>query len=465
MKKNSILKEFFKYTSASIVSMIGLSCYILADTIFISMDMGKLGLASLNIACPTFSFVFALGLLFGVGGATKFAIHRGAKQENEANTVFTHTMLIVGILATIFLIIGLTASKEIAYLLGADEETIEYSNQYTQIMLCFAPFFMFNTVFQNFVRNDGAPRTAMVAMIAGNLFNILFDYILIFPCKMGMLGAALATGISPIISMAVMTIFFFARKKNHFRVVKCKISATTIGRISALGIPSFMSELSTGILMIIMNNLFYKFNGNDGLAAFSIVVNVAYVVSAIVNGVAQGTQPIISFNYGKCDYITIRKVLKYALITISCLALILYTAVCASAEGITSILNTENDANVQILAPFGLRLYFLYIVVGCFNILFSSYFSAINKASYSQIITLIRCYLAIIPICYLFAYLWQSTGVWISLVTAEAVCLIVTIALYRRDIRIRFYSHPDYIKEPRSNEPPAEIIENKEALV
>lgn len=150
----SVLKEFTKYVSANVIAMIGLSCYILADTFFISLKMGQTGLAALNLSSPSFNLVFSIGMMFAVGGGTKFAIHKGAQNDNEANKVFTHTVFIVALFAIVFVMLGLFASRPVAMFLGAEGDTLEYSNTYVQIILCFAPFFMFNNVFQNFVRND-----------------------------------------------------------------------------------------------------------------------------------------------------------------------------------------------------------------------------------------------------------------------------------------------------------------------
>lgn len=156
MKDTSVLKEFAKYVSANVIAMIGLSCYILADTFFISLKMGQTGLAALNLSSPSFNIVFSIGMMFAVGGGTRFAILKGSKSDDEANKVFTHTILIVALFAMIFVFLGIFASRPIAQLLGAEGDTLEYSNTYVQIILCFAPFFMFSNMFQNFIRNDGA---------------------------------------------------------------------------------------------------------------------------------------------------------------------------------------------------------------------------------------------------------------------------------------------------------------------
>lgn len=180
----------------------------------------------------------------------------------------------------------------------------------------------------------------MTASLLGNLFNIVFDYVFIFPCKLGMLGAALATGISPVISMLILMIFFF-RKKNTFRLEKAKLSLRVFGEIISLGLASFIAEFGFGLVMMLINKLFKSLGGDTAVAAFAIVVNVFYVINAIFNGISLGTQPIISFSYGQRDFTRIRQVLKYALITIGATAAVLYVILFFSADGIAAIFNTE----------------------------------------------------------------------------------------------------------------------------
>ena len=441
--KNQTLKEFFKYVSANVIAMIGLSCYILADTFFISLSLGKTGLASLNLAMPSFSIVFSIGLMFGIGGSTKFAIYKGAGDVKSANRVFTHTVFVVACFAVVFVLLGAFLSGPVASLLGADGKTFSGSKTYVQIILCFAPFFMFNNVLQNFIRNDGAPRLAMTASLLGNLFNIVFDYVFIFPCKLGMLGAALATGISPVISMLILMIFFF-RKKNTFRLEKTKLSLRVFGEIISLGLASFIAEFGFGLVMMLINKLFKSLGGDTAVAAFgtginiavaavaafAIVVNVFYVINAIFNGISAGTQPIISFSYGQHDFTRIRQVLKYALITIGATAAVLYVALFFSADGIAAIFNTEKAEDLQKLATTGIKLYFISSLFSGFNLLFSSYFSASDKGVCSQIITLLRGVVLIIPLAYLFAHLWKITGLWLATPAAEMLTLVAAIIIF-----------------------------------
>lgn len=448
MKDTSVLKEFAKYVSANVIAMIGLSCYILADTFFISLKMGQTGLAALNLSSPSFNIVFSIGMMFAVGGGTRFAILKGAKNDDEANKAFTHTILIVALFAVIFVILGIFASRPIAQFLGAEGDTLEYSNTYVQIILCFAPFFMFSNVFQNFIRNDGAPRLAMIASLSGNLFNILFDYVLVFPCNLDMLGAALATGFSPIVSILILSSHVI-RKKNTFHLRKTKLYARTYGRICSLGFAPFITEISFAIVLTVFNGLFKKLGGDTAIAAYTIVINVFYVTNSIFNGVANGTQPMISFSYGESDHKKIRQILKYALVTVSSIAILMYVAIFFGADGIASVFNTQGVEALQEAATHGMRLFFISSLFSGFNLLFSYYFSASNRGGYAQLITLLRGLVTIIPIAYLFAYLWKMTGLWLATPAAELLTLGVTLCIFflTRAKKEELIPCPEYLKE------------------
>ena len=430
MKKDTaLLKEFTKYVSANIIAMIGLSCYILADTFFISLKMGQTGLAALNLSSPSFNIVFSIGMMFAVGGGTKFAIHKGAKNDADANKVFTHTVLIVALFAVVFVLLGIFASLPIAKFLGAEGDTLDYSKTYVQIILCFAPFFMYSNVFQNFVRNDGAPRLAMIASLAGNLFNIVFDYVLVFPCNLDMLGAALATGFSPIVSILILSLHVI-RKKNSFHIAKTKLSLRTYGGICSLGFAPFINEIAFAIVLLVFNGLFKRLGGDTAIAAYTIIINVFYVVNSIFNGVANGTQPMISFSYGENDLLKIRKILRYALVTVASIAVVVYVTIFFGADGIAHIFNTQGVEALQSAATKGMRLFFISSLFSGFNLLFSYYFSASNKGGYAQLITLLRGLVTVIPIAYLFSHLWQMTGLWLATPAAELLTLAVTLCIF-----------------------------------
>ncbi len=205
MKAEILLKEFFRYVILNICGMIGLSCYILADTFFVSNGLGANGLTALNLAIPIYSFIHGSGLMSGMGGATKYSIYRGQKEYRNADKTFSNTIYIMFTLAVIFMLTGIFFSEKLVILLGADKDVFLMTKTYLQVILLFAPAFMANDTLICFVRNDGNPKLSMIGMLTGSFANIILDYIFIFPLNMGIFGAVLAAGLAPVISLFILS--------------------------------------------------------------------------------------------------------------------------------------------------------------------------------------------------------------------------------------------------------------------
>ena len=252
MDSRRCFREFLRYTSLNVMGMIGLSCYILADTFFVSKGLGAKGLAALNLAIPVYNFINGSGLMIGMGSGIRYSILKSQKQEKRADQVFTHGLILTACLAAVFFLLGLFASEQIAAMLGADETVFQMSRIYLPVILLFSPMFMMNNLLLCFVRNDGAPQRSMTAMIVGSLSNVVLDYIFIFPLEMGIFGAVLATGFAPLISILILSPYFI-RKKNQFHPVRCSLRLKILGQIVSGGLPSLITEVSSGIVILVFN--------------------------------------------------------------------------------------------------------------------------------------------------------------------------------------------------------------------
>ena len=202
MKTNSI-SLYFKYVSLNILAMAALSCYILADTFFVSRGLGANGLTALNLAIPVYNLVNGTGLMLGVGGGAKYAVSKSRGDTAAQNRVFTNTLFLAAAFSAVFVAAGIFFSENITSALGADSAVFAMTNMYLKVILLFSPAFLLNNIFVAFIRNDGNPKLSMAGMITGSLSNVLLDYIFIFPLDMGIFGAVFATGLSPVISMCV----------------------------------------------------------------------------------------------------------------------------------------------------------------------------------------------------------------------------------------------------------------------
>ena len=429
MTKNTPFQDFIRYSFFSIMGMIAISCYILADTFFVAQGLGTNGLAALNLAIPTYDFIHGTGLMLGMGGATRFSILKSQNNQKGADTIFTNTVYLGIFFSVIFMLGGLFFSGSLARLLGADQNTFEMTNTYLRVMMLFSPAFIFNDIILCFVRNDGNPRLSMIATVCGSLFNVVFDYIFIFPCNMGMLGAVLATGFSPVVGLTIMSPHWLGKKRGfHFR--KLVPDADSIRTNISLGFPSLLSQISAAIVMIVFNMLILDLEGNTGVAAYGVIANISLVVLSFYTGIAQGIQPLVSHSYGRKKTDGIRQFLRYAMISMVILSAVMYLILFVFADPIASAFNSEHNAKLQEIAITGLKLYFTSLVFAGFNIILSMYFTSVEKALPAQIISLLRGLILIIPIAFLFANLWDMTGVWMSFPATELVTALVGAVLY-----------------------------------
>ncbi len=426
MKKNVQLINFIKYASMNVLGMISLSCYILADTFFISKGLGTYGLAALNLAIPIYSFVHGSGLMVGMGGATKFAIAKGKEDLEEGRKVFTNSFVMAVVIAFAFFVLGIGLSQKITEVMGADENIFAMTNTYMKTILMFSPAFMINNLLQCFVRNDGDPRLSMIAMISGSMSNIVLDYVFIFPLDMGMFGAVIATCIAPIISIMILLIHFIS-KKNSLKFCRSSVNVMRIKNNFSLGIPSLVTEISSGVVIIVFNMITMKIAGNVGVAAYGVIANISIVVISIYTGIAQGSQPLLSGCYGRGERQEMRAILRYAIIAMIGVSIIVYIIMLTFAEPVVGIFNSENDCMLSSIAVTGLKLYFIAVLFVGFNIIISVYFTSMEKALPAQAVSIIRGLILIVPMALLMSGIWGLTGTWLSFPATEAIVSIGAI--------------------------------------
>ena len=426
----NLTKQFFKYVSQNIFGLLGTSCYILADTYFIAQAAGTDGVTLLNLCLPIYNLIFAFGSMIGLGAATRYAI-LWAQGDARAQRYFSNAIFSVCILAVPFMLVGIFRPDGLLRLMGGDADIVALGMNYARIFLMFTPFFMCNYVVASFVRNDGDPSLAMVATLSGSLFNVVFDYIFIFPMGLGLPGAALATAISPILSIAVCSAHFI-KKSNTITFVRKAPSVRLLAQSCQLGISGFVGELSSGVTTTVFNFLLLRLAGNVAVAAYGVVANFALVATAIFNGVAQGAQPLVSQCYGKNEMAGARKLLLLGCGTALGLAALLYGVVFGYTDALTALFNSENSALMAAFAHSGMRIYFVgYIFAGC-NIVAAGYLGAVNRPAEASITSLCRGMVAIVVCSLVLSALFGMNGVWAAFPVSEAITLALTVFLLKR---------------------------------
>lgn len=422
---NKIVKEFSKYVSSNIIGMIGVSFYILIDTFFIAKALGSIGLAALNFGIPAFSILHGTGLMLGVGGATRFSISKG-ENNKKGNTAFVNALILGAFFAVIFVVIGLFFAEPLARFLGADDMAVSLTKTYTSTILTFAPFSILNNITAAFVRNDNSPRLAMTAMLLSSLSNIMLDYVLLFIFPLGIFGAAFSTGFSSIVSLLVLSIHFI-RKKNNFKIEKCKVHFSYFKDIISLGVSSFVTELASAVSLATFNVAILKIEGNVGVAAYGIIANIALVVNAIFVGIAQGVQPLASRFFGQNQKDMLKSVLKCALVLTVSVSVLMYAIVVIFANPIIDVFNSEGDNLLAIIANYGMKIYFVGFFFAGINIIACSFLSATENYKKAMVISILRSCVLIVPIVLIFGILFKMTGIWLAFGVSELIVSIISI--------------------------------------
>ena len=430
MNQQSVFRRFARYTALSILGTLGVSCYILADTFFVSKGLGTNGLAALNLAIPVYNFIHGTGLMLGMGGATRFSICKSQDKNKEADQIYTNTIYLAILASAAFALTGFFFPKHLALLLGADTDILSMTDTYLHWLLLFSPAFILNDIFLCFIRNDERPRLSMAAMVTGSFANILLDYIFIFPMQLGIFGAVFATGLSPVISIIIMLPHWIG-KKNSFHYIRTKINGHVIMQELSLGFPSLITQLSSGIVMITFNAIILKAEGNTGVAAYGVIANISLVVVAIYTGIAQGIQPLISDFYGKGKNTQVKTILQYAMITMLAISCLVYLLLFLFAQPVTAMFNSENNSALQQIAVTGLQLYFISSPFTGYNTILATFFTSIEKALPAHILSLLRGLILVIPMAFLLSAIAGMTGVWLTYPVTEFLISLPGYTIYK----------------------------------
>ena len=379
----------------------------------------------LNLCLPMYNLIFAFGSMIGLGAATRYAILQ-AQGEARAQRYFSNAILCACLIAIPFMLAGAFCPGTLLQLMGGDGDIVALGLNYTRIFLLFTPFFMCNYILSAFVRNDGDPSLAMVATLSGSLFNVVFDYIFMFPMGLGLAGAALATAVSPIISIAICSRHFF-KKENTLQFVRQMPSVRLLGQSCQLGISGFVGELSSGVTTTVFNFLLLGLAGNVGVAAYGVVANFALVATAIFNGVAQGAQPLVSRCYGQNDHAGARKLLLLGSGTVLVLAAVLYAAVFGLTDPFVSWFNSENSVQMAQYAHTGMRMYFVGYFFAGFNIMAAGYLSAVNRPVEASVTSICRGMVAIVVCSLVLSAVFGMPGVWAAFPASELLTALLTL--------------------------------------
>lgn len=423
-------KLFFKYLLPSISATLVTSIYVLADTIMIGKGISASALAALNLILPVFTLLFGTGLLLGVGGAILMSVANGAGNKKLANTYFTNSVVSGAVIAILYTILGRTFLEKIGYLLGCTESNIGLFTSYGVYLVSFAPVFIFSSLLQAFVRNDGAPKTSMIAVISGGVTNIVLDYIFIFNMDMGMAGGAIATVLGSTVTCLILLTHFLS-KRNTMKLVRGALSFQLIKKIIHSGFPSFLVEMASGLVTLLFNLQLLRYLGELGVTVYSVIANVAIVAMSLFNGVSQGAQPIMAANFGAKQLDRVIIVRRLGGKVVFAIGVILFVTGFCFPQFLVNIF-VDATPEIMSLATIAIKIHFVAFLMMCLNVFYTTYFQSILKPKCSMLICLLRGIIICSVLIYILPIAFGIIGIWGVIPLTELITLGITILLVKK---------------------------------
>lgn len=416
-----MLSKYLKYAIPSAFAMLISALYTIIDGIFVGQGVGDSALAAVNIVLPFTVMLVGIANMMAVGGGALVSKNIGAKNIDKAVNIFRQVMKFLLIVSLVLSVICVIFTEQIVKVLGATDSLQSLAVDYLRYYALFCIPNLVGIALNSFVRNDNRPKLAMISTIAGAITNIVLDYIFIFTFGLGIKGAAIATGLGQIVTVAIL-LPHFIKKKGNLTLKNVNLEKSVIKELLNIGFPSFLSQISFSIIVLIHNIAIVKIMGEIGVSAYSILNYIGTNIYMVLFGLTLGVQPLISYNFGKGDT---EKVLKYYKInSISQLITTAFFVLICFVFGRYIISIFTNDTKVIEIAYLAVRLGSIsYFLVGL-NIGTIVYYQAIEMPKLSTLVCLFRS-IIFLPIAFIvLSSIFGSNGIWAGTIVAETLSFI-----------------------------------------
>lgn len=433
--KSEIKKKFLGYALPSVAAMWVYTIYTMVDGMFVARGVSTTALAAVNIAMPFINTAFALGILFAVGASTKASICRGQGNHERANQIFTTSAVTVFSLALIVVVAAQLNLERIALMLGADADTLDYVKDYLRIIILFVPCYMTSYNLEVLIKADGFPKKAIMTTSAGAATNIFLDWLFVIVFRWGIEGAAIATGLSQLMTFSIFLSHFLS-KKSYFSFVRIKWRVKEVLGFAKLGIADSVTEFSVGVIIFLFNNVLHQVTGNDGVVIYTVIAYVSQLILMTMMGINQGMQPLVSYYHGREETQIHRYILKVALISAGLASVLSFAAGVLYPNPIVAVfIDPGLDMALYLDGVVAFKLFsFSFLPLGVVIIL-AGYFTALEQNRPAMTISICRG-LVFVTVCLLtMSALFGETGIWLSMAASETLALILAVALYKWKLR------------------------------
>ena len=433
------LSEHFTYSKLlrfvfpSIVMMIFTSIYGVVDGIFVSNYVGSTSFAAVNLIWPFVMATGAVGFMLGTGGSAIVAKTMGEGKEKRANEYFSMLIYVNAAAGILLSIIGFLFIRPITQLLGARETLLEEAALYGRILLLGNAAFMLQNSFQSFFPVAEKPQTGLLVTVAAGITNMVMDYLLIAVFQLGLIGAAAATVLSYFVG-GILPIFYFAKKNpSRLKLVKTKFYGRELLKSCTNGSSEMMSNLSMPIVNMLYNLQLIKIAGENGVAAYGVIMYVNFIFVAVFIGYAIGSAPIIGFHYGSGNQAELKNLFKKSLVIILVGSVSMTGLAEISALPLSKIFVGYDEVLLE-MTQHGFCIFSLSFLFSGFNIFSSAFFTALNNGAVSAAISFLRTLIFQIISVIVLPILFGIDGIWMAVVVAEilAMCIAAILLLKKR---------------------------------
>lgn len=418
--------RLIRFTLPSIAMMIFTSIYSVVDGFFVSNFAGKTPFAAVNLIMPVLQILGTVGFMFGTGGTALISNTFGAGDKERANRYFSLIVYVAFGLGLVLAILGFVFIRPIAALFGAEGELLDNCVLYARIIICALPFYVLQMMFQSFSVAAEKPQLGLLVTVSAGLTNIIFDAVLVvlLSGEYKLAGAAIATALAQMVGGIIPLFYFFRENNSILRLGKTRFESKPIYKACTNGSSEFMSNVSMNLVGILYNLQLMKYAGEDGVAAYGVMMYVSMIFSAAFLGYTIGVAPVIGFHYGAQNYVELKGLLRKSLVMIS----VFGVAMVGTAELLAAPISKAfvgYDVGLLKLTISGFRIFALCFAFLGFGIFVSGFFTALNDGLTSALIAFLRTLVFQSAAILILPMIWGINGVWVSVVVAEFMSLVL----------------------------------------
>lgn len=421
------LGRLYRFCLPSIIMMVFTSIYGVVDGYFVSNYVGKTPFAAVNLIMPFLMIIGGVGFMIGTGGSALVAKHLGEKDENQARRVFSMMMILTLILGVSISVLGIIFADKVALLLGADIEMLDYCVTYARTCLIFNTMFMFQNVFQSFLVTAERPKLGLVVIVAAGCTNMLLDFLFIAVFQMGVVGAALATGLSQTVG-GLLPLIFFLRKNNgsKLQMVRTRLELRPVLQACSNGASELMTNISSSVVSMLYNHQLLTLAGENGVSAYGVLMYVSFIFAAVYIGYSIGTAPIVGYNYGAQNHAELRNIRVKSMRSMLIGGVIMVSLAELLAPVLAGIF-VGYDKKLFDMTVHAFRLFSFTFLLSGFNIWCSSFFTALNNGAISAAVSFLRTLVFQLAAVLILPIFFKLDGVWFSVAFAEVCAFIISV--------------------------------------